>query len=122
VSLRQQYLKILSALVPIGAVAASLLLGSMMPAMANDKPSRWQPDAYGEARVAQKLAAIRQAVSEVAAGNRESDKVRRQLAWWGNWRNGGGAVGAWRNGGWRNGGWLNGGWRNGGWPNFWRNW
>jgi hypothetical protein len=60
--------------------------------------------------VAERLAAIRQAVSDVAG---DADKLRpgeQQLAW-GNW---------WRNGGWRNGGWGN--WRNGGWHNWWHNW
>lgn len=78
-------------------------------------------------QVAERLAAIRDAVSqaaEPAAGQSE-----KQLAWWA-WRNGGGGWrnggawwrnGGWGNGGWRNGGWRNGGWRNGGWPNFWRN-
>jgi rSAM-associated Gly-rich repeat protein len=127
-TLRQKYLKILSAIVPLGAVGASLLLGSAAPAKAKDHPSRLQPSAYGEVRVSERLVAIRRAVSEVTGGG-ATGKNEQQQAWWGNWRNGGGGAGAWRNGGWRNGGWLNGGWRNGGggwrnggWPNFWRNW
>jgi rSAM-associated Gly-rich repeat protein len=129
VTLRQKYLKVLSAIVPVGAVGAALLLGSVVPAPAKPEPAGLQPRAYGEVRVSERLAAIRRAVSEVTGGDRETAKDGRQFAWWGNWRNGGGGWGAWRNGGWRNGGWLNGGWRNGGgfwrnggWPNFWRNW
>jgi rSAM-associated Gly-rich repeat protein len=128
-TLRQKYLKILSAVVPLGAVGASVLLGAAAPATAKDHPSRLQPSTYGEVRVSERLAAIRRAVSEVTGGGAATVKNEQQQAWWGNWRNGGGGAGAWRNGGWRNGGWLNGGWRNGGggwrnggWPNFWRNW
>jgi rSAM-associated Gly-rich repeat protein len=131
VSLRQKYLKILSSIVPVGAVGASLLLGSVASATAKPDPARLQPRAYDEARVSDRLAAIRQAVSEVAGSGGDSTKNGQQLAWWGNWRNGGWGGGGWRNGGWgwrnggwgwRNGGWGAGGWRNGGWPNFWRNW
>jgi len=128
VTLRQKYLKILATIVPVGAFGTSLLLGSVAPAAAKEDPLKLQPRAY-EVRVSDRLAAIRRAVSEVAGSDGEAAKEGWQLAWWGNWRNGG----AWRNGGWgggwRNGGW-GGGWRNGGWgagwrngwPNFWRNW
>jgi rSAM-associated Gly-rich repeat protein len=122
VTLRRKYSEILSAIVPVGAVGAWLLLGSAAPATAKADPARLQPHAGGEARVSDRLAAIRRAVSEVTGSAGEATRDGPQLAWWGNWRNGGGGFGAWRNGGWRNGGWLNGGWRNGGWPNFWRNW
>ena len=148
-ALRQRYLKILSMIVPLGAFGASLLLGSVAPATAREDPARFQPRADGRPPVADRLAAIRQAVSEIAVGRGETTKDGQQLASWGNWRNGGGGAGAWRNGGggagawrnggggagaWRNGGWggggwrnggpgwRNDGWRNGGWPNFWRNW
>jgi rSAM-associated Gly-rich repeat protein len=128
VTLRQRYQKVLSAIVPVGAVGASLLLGSVAPGTAKEDPARSQPRADVGSRVADRLAAIRQAVSELAGSAGETTKDGQRLAWWGNWRNGGGG-GAWRNGGWggggwRNGGaaWRNGGWRNGGWPNFWRNW
>lgn len=114
-TLRRKYLKILSAIVPAGAVGASLLLGSVASGTAKEDPARWQRPASGEARVADKLAAIRLAVSDVSGTGRETRRDGQQLAWWANWRNGGG-FGAWRNGGWRNGGWRNG------WPNFWRNW
>jgi len=63
-------------------------------------------------RVSERLAAIREAVSDAASPS--ALNTRQQLAWWA-WRNGGGGR---RNGGAR----RNGGWRNGGWHNFWRNW
>jgi rSAM-associated Gly-rich repeat protein len=118
--LQRKYRKVLAAVVPLGAIGASLLLGSLAPALARPHPDRLQPVSSGEMRVADRLAAIRHAVSDIAG--RGTAEGGGQLAWWGNWRNGGGSAGAWRNGGWRNGGWRNGGWRNGGWPNFWRNW
>jgi rSAM-associated Gly-rich repeat protein len=128
VTLRQRYLKILSAIVPVGAVGASLLLGSVAPGAAKEDPVRSQPRADGGPPVADRLAAIRQAVSDLA-GSGGATKDGQRLAWWGNWGNGGGRAGAWRNGGWggpgwRNvrPGWRNGGWRNGPWSNFWRNW
>jgi len=115
-SLRQKYLKILSDIVPAGAVGVLLLLGSTAQGMASQHPLKAQPRAVNREPVAERLAAIREAVSDAvgpAAGRGE-----QRLVWWA-WRNGGGG---WRNGGWRNGGWRNGGWRNGGWGNFWRNW
>lgn len=109
--LRQKYLKILSGMVPAGAVGMSLVLGAAAPAAADQDPSVQSP-ASGQTGVSERLAAIRDAVSDVA--NPKALKKGEQLAWWA-WRNGGG--------GWRNGGfWRNGGWRNGGWRNFWRNW
>ena len=129
-SVRQKYLKILSGLVPVGAAGISLLLGSSPPAAANQDPAALQPRAADAARVSERLAAIREAVSAVAP-TAAANQSNSQQAWWA-WRNGGGGWrnggGAWRNGGggWRNGGgaWRNGGggWRNGGWQNFWRNW
>jgi len=120
-SLQERYLKILSGIVPVGAVSLSLLLGSAAPVAASQDPAEARPRAAGEARVSERLAAIREAVSEVAAPGAGAAEGRQQLAWWA-WRNGGGG---WRNGGggWRNGGggWGNGGWHNG-WHNYWRNW
>ena len=116
-SLRQRYLKILSLMLPAGAVGVSLALGAAAPAAADQGPSNAESPT-GQARVSERLAAIRDAVSDV--GRPSALKAGEQLAWWA-WRNGGGG---WRNGGggWRNGGWRNGGWRNGGWGNAWRNW
>ena len=128
-SLRHRYLQILAGIVPIGVVGVSLLLGSTAPAAASQDPPQAQPLAAREGRVSERLAAIREAVSDVVEPDGAAiTEPRRHLAWWA-WRNGGGGWrnggGGWRNGGggWRNGGaWGNGGWRNGGWSNFWRNW
>jgi rSAM-associated Gly-rich repeat protein len=115
-SLRQKYLKILSAMLPFSAAGVSVLLGAAAPAAAAQEPVNELPLAADRSPVSERLAAIRDAVSDVAEPG--ALKTREQLAWWA-WRNGGGG---WRNGGWRNGGWRNGGWRNGGWGNFFRNW
>jgi len=116
-SAREKYLKILSSVLPAGAVGASLLLAAPTPAGAKPDMSSDHAGIGRGGHVAERLAAIRDAVSEVAG---QGPQRSVELAWWA-WRNGGGG---WRNGGWgwRNGGWGNGGWRNGGWRNFWRNW
>ncbi len=122
-SLRQKYLNILAGLVPAGAVGISVLLGSAAPAAASQDPAAVQPPA-ATGGVADRLAAIRQAVSEVA-GTAQPGAGEQQLAW-GNWRNGR----RWGNGGlfrpfWGNGIWRPwGNWRNGwnNWGNWWRNW
>jgi hypothetical protein len=112
-SLRERYLEILSSIVPVGAVGVLLLLGATAPVAASQGPTETGLRAAAEARVSARLAAIREAVSDVAGPGAIASKDGQQLAWWGNWRNGGGG---WRNGGWRNGGWGNG------WHNFWHNW
>jgi rSAM-associated Gly-rich repeat protein len=112
-------LKILTALLPLGALGISVALAAV--------PGKPEGRSSPALNVADRLQAIRSAVSHVTAeqaglvpGDPDIEKV-----WWGNWgggwRNGGWG---WRNGGWRNAGWPNwrNGWGNGGWPNFWRNW
>jgi rSAM-associated Gly-rich repeat protein len=123
--LREKYLKILSKLLPAGALGVSLTLGAGAPAVANPEPEQAQP-ATNHPRISDRLAAVRDAVSEVTGP--KAEKAGGQLAWWA-WRNGGGGWrngGFWRNfgGGWHNGGagWGNGGWRNYPWGNYWRNW
>jgi hypothetical protein len=117
-SLTRRYAKILSELLPAGAVGMSLLLGATAPSEANRHPADSQPTAANRTGIAERLASIRDAVSDltpsIAPGEGE-----QQLAWGNWWRNGG-----WRGPGWRNGGWSNwrNGWRNGGWQNWWRNW
>jgi hypothetical protein len=113
-SLRQRYLKILSQIMPAGAVGVSLLLGSAAPGDAAQRPAASQPKAADPSTVAERLAAIRQAVSGIA-GDAVRSRPGEQLLAWGNW---------WRNGGWRNGGWGNwrNGWHNGGLHNWWHNW
>ncbi|MGA8379853.1 MAG: GrrA/OscA1 family cyclophane-containing rSAM-modified RiPP [Stellaceae bacterium] len=108
-SLRRKYLEILSGMVPVGAAGISLVLGAAAPAVAAPEPLSAEPLAANQAPVSERLAAIREAVSAVAAPAANAADDGPQLAWWGNWHGGG----AWRNGG--GGGWRNGG---GGWRSF----
>jgi hypothetical protein len=113
-SLRQRYLRVLLQIMPAGAVGVSLLLGAAAPGDAAQHPADSRLPAAHRSPVAERLAAIRQAVSDIAGDAVRSRPGEQQLAW-GNW---------WRNGGWRNGGWGNwrNGWHNGGWHNWWHNW
>ena len=123
-SLRQKYLKILSGLVPAGAIGMSLALGSTMPAAASNEPASAQPAGRGD-RVSERLAAIRDAVSQLAPTDPTKTKPEQRLAFV-NFRNGGFGIGIpgpfvspWGNG-WNN--WGNG-WNNwGNWRNGWGNW
>ena len=45
VSLREKYVKILSGMLPAGAVGMSLLLGSTTPSVASEHPTASQPSA-----------------------------------------------------------------------------
>jgi len=65
-SLRQKYRRILSEIVPPGAASVSLLLGTTVPSAAAYHPARLQPSAAGQAGISERLAAIREAVSEAA--------------------------------------------------------
>ncbi len=110
--MHRKYLSLVSSLVPMGAVGASLLLGSVLTANAAERPI------LPEAPVAERLSAIREAVVVVIGPGALSTELDRnfQLTWrnrWGNWRP------RWNN--WRPR-WTN--WRNGwpNWNNFWRNW
>jgi len=122
-SLRERYLKLLSEIMPAGAVGIPLLLGSAVATQAARQPADVQPSASGPVTVAERLAAIRRAVSDVPRTAAQQRDGEQQLAWGNWWRNGGWRNGGWRNGGWRNGGWGNwhNGWHNG-WPNWWHNW
>jgi hypothetical protein len=119
-SLRQKYSKILSAIVPAGAVGVSLLLGSTAPGAASQEPAASQPRALDQAQVSERLVAIRDAVSAVAG--REAAKQGEsnlRLAWGNWWRNGGWGYRPWGGYGWPNwNNWHN--WNN--WNNWWRNW
>jgi rSAM-associated Gly-rich repeat protein len=114
-SLTPRALKALMALLPMGAMGISSALAAVPP----------KPVHQDATQVAQRLQAIRSAVSQVTADQHglPPGDPNIQKAWWGNfgpglgWRNGG-----WRNGGWGNGGWRNGGWRNAGWPNWGNGW
>jgi hypothetical protein len=114
-SLRQRYLRVLSQIMPAGAVGVSLLLGAAAPGDTAQHPADSRLSAADRSPVAERLAAIRQAVSDIAADAVRSPPGEQQLGWGNWWRNGG-----WRNGGWGN--WRNGGWHNGGWGNWWHNW
>ena len=122
----RRMLKAIAVLLPLGALGVSAALAAA-PAKMIANPGG---DDAAKPGVAERLQAIRTAVSQVAAeqAGLQPGDPNVAKAWWGNW----GPGGAWGNGGWRNGGWGNGGWHNwhngwgnGGWhnwPNFWRNW
>jgi hypothetical protein len=111
-SLRQNYLKTVTYLMPAGAIGVSLALGAAAPAQASEEPHGTQPTAVEHEKVSERLAAIRDAVSAVDSARAAAAKGLQELAW-GNW---------WHNWGW--GGWPNWNnwhnWRN--WRNWWRNW
>ena len=117
---RQKYLKILQGMASAGAAGVSLLLGSTAPGLASQEPARLQPQAAPEPRVAERLAAIRDAASTVAqqaAAARDEGIGKLRLAWGNWWRNWG--YRPWWGWGWPN--WNN--WHNwSNWPNYWRNW
>jgi len=132
----EKYRRILSVLLPAGVIGASFLLSTTALAALPPQSANAQDVKSGPAPVAERLAAIRDAVSSVA-GSAALPGEPERLAWWGNgWGNGG-----WRNGGWGNfipfiapwgngwnnwsnwgngfrNNWGNGGWGNGGWHNW----
>lgn len=112
--MHRKYLGLVSNLIPMGAVGASLLLGSVLTANAAERA------VLPQAPVAERLSAIREAVLVVIGPGEVSKEIERNfhLTWgnrWGNW-------GRRRNWGWHRPRWNN--WRNGwpNWNNFWRNW
>jgi rSAM-associated Gly-rich repeat protein len=121
---RSRTLRVLSLLLPAGALGISVALASA-PAKAMVVPDPAAKATSG-AGVAERLQAIRVGVSQL---DRElltptGDDPNIAKAWWANgvpWFNGGFRNGGWGNGGFRNGGWGNGGFRNGGWGNGWHN-
>jgi hypothetical protein len=90
-SLKQKYIKVLSGILPAGAVGMSLFLGSTVPTAANEHPTTAQPSASDTDAVVERLAAIREAVSAVGdTGSKEADPGAGNLRLaWGNWWNGG---------------------------------
>jgi rSAM-associated Gly-rich repeat protein len=120
-------LKVLATLLPLGALGVSSAL-----AAAPGKPMASGTGADpGKPDVAERLAVIRSAVSQVTAeqAGLQTGDPNIEKAWWGNWAprlwanwHPGWGNGGWHN--WGNGGWHNwhNGWGNGGWHNFWRNW
>jgi len=106
-----KYLKTLSGLLPAGAVGASMILAASAPASAHEEPAA---STTPKARVSERLAAIRDAVSEVSNEAATQQHASPMLAWW----NGGFFFRPWGN--WDN--WGNG-WRNwDNWHNYWHNW
>ena len=126
-------IKALSAVLPAGAVGASVLLAlaSTEAAASSNQTTSIAPPS-GES-VSTRLQAIRTGISDLtgSAGDPTQDAASAAPAWWGNggwgrwrlgWGNGGWGNGGWHNWhNWGNGGWGNGGWHNG-WHNFWHNW
>ena len=122
---RDNYLKVLSVLLPAGALGMSIMLGSTGAEAARE--IALDPPAGGTAapRVAERLAAIRDAVSAVTVPGAETAPAAEgseRLAWH-NWANFGIGLPLWND--WRNG-WKNwgNGWKNGwnNWGNGWHNW
>ena len=111
-SLRVKYQTILTQLAPAGAVGVSLALGAAAPAAASTPANGDQSSATAKENVSERLAAVRDAVTELDMTKADAAKADGRLAW-GNW--------GWRGGGWGWPNWNN--WHN--WPNwnnFWRNW
>ena len=133
----ENYRKILSALLPAGALGMSLILGAGGAEAAREMPGGPTASLASPSPVGARLAAIRDAVSDVTGKAAPADGIER-LAWgniginiplptwpiWNNWSNGWNNWGnnwhnGWHNWGnnWHNG-WHNGGWHNGGWRNY----
>jgi rSAM-associated Gly-rich repeat protein len=130
--------KALAALLPGGALGASILLALTLPSVteARSSPAADPPPLTD---ISERLLAIRSAVSTMEASAQSSgsaefepnDSGRAEPTWWGNggwgrwrfgWRNGGFGWPNWHNWhNWGNGGWGNGGGNNGGWHNYWHN-
>jgi hypothetical protein len=112
--MQRKYLKVMSAIVPMGAMGAALLLGSALPGAAAERPLT------RELSTSERLTAIREAVLVVVGPDELAKQTDRnlQLTWFNRWNNWGwgprrpGWGPRWNN--WRNG-WPN-------WNNFWRNW
>jgi hypothetical protein len=108
-SLRVKYQTILTQLAPAGAVGVSLALGAAAPAAASTPANGDQPSATAKDGVSERLAAVRDAVTELDLTKADAAKTDGRLAW-GNWGYGWGFPN-WNN--WHN--WPN-------WRNWWRNW
>src|SRR5215469_370882 len=124
-AMTQRALGTIVGLLSLGALGTSAALAAVPPKSV--APS--ERDGAAGQDVADRLGAIRRAVSEAIAEHAGliPGDPNIQKAWWGNWGRGWGRGPGWRNvgwgigGGWGNGGWRNGGWRSGRCPNLWRN-
>ena len=89
-SVQARYLKVLSKIIPAGAVSASLLLGSATPSEASLTDA--QPSASTTLRVSERLGAIREAVSDIApsitGAGIDPDGGATRLSWHNGWHNG----------------------------------
>jgi rSAM-associated Gly-rich repeat protein len=115
VSAVHRYRKILSVLLPAGALGMSILLGSTGANAARETAVDPRADSP---RVSERLAAIRDAVSDVTVLETKAAPALQgteRLAWH-NWANFGIGIPFWND--WRNG-WKN--WGNN-WNNGWNNW
>ena len=113
----QRYRKILSVLLPAGALGMSILLGSSGAQAAREVPAG-PPSNAAPPRIAERLAAIRDAVSDVTVPDGKAATApegTERLAWH-NWANFGIGIPFWND--WHNG-WKN--WGNN-WHNGWNNW
>jgi rSAM-associated Gly-rich repeat protein len=133
--------KALAAMLPGGALGASILLALTSPRVSDARSSQ-AVDLPPASNVSERLRAIRLAVSNMEVPSQFSGSAefepdnsgRAEPTWWGNggwgrwrlgWGNGGFGWPNWHNwhNNWGNGGWGNGGggWNNGGWHNYWHN-
>jgi hypothetical protein len=84
--MQRSYITAMSSIVPMGVVGASLLLGSVLPGIAMERP------ASIETPVSDRLAAIREAVFIIGSGDISKEANRNFRLTWGN---------RWNNWGWR---------------------
>ena len=98
-SLRQKYREIVAKLMTPGAIGMAVLLGSAAPVAANPEPAGQQPSSAQGERVSERLAAIREAVSEVAdeANSTATHTAGEHRLAWGNWGGGFGFGLPWGN-------------------------
>jgi hypothetical protein len=118
---KHRYVKTLTSLLPAGALGISMALGAAPPAAASEEPGGAQPPRIDKDKVSERLAAIRDAVTELTGSATEAAKTGGRLAW-GNIYIGPGGIGVGVpgfGGGWPNwNNWHN--WQN--WGNWFRNW
>jgi len=120
VSAAERYRKVLSVLLPAGALGMTIMLGSAGAEAAREVPAGTAATPLPGIGVAERLSALRDAVSEIGRAASSLPDEGDRLAWgnwanfgkpgWNNWNN------KWKN--WKNN-WGNG-WNN--WGNNWKNW
>jgi hypothetical protein len=120
VSAAERYRRILSVLLPAGALGMTILLGSAGAEAARELPAGAGPTLVPPFGIAERLSAVRDAVSGIVHVPVAEPDGSETLAW-GNWANFGGPKwnnwnNKWKN--WKNN--WNNGWNN--WPNGWKNW